>query len=537
MKYVFQFFRLLRVYLIFLRYGIDEYVLMIPWFRRIRFIRFLNPCCLFIMRKPRGYRIRLAIEKLGPIFIKFGQALSTRPDIFPDDIITELAKLRDQVPPFSSKQATAIIEKSLKKNITDIYQQFDEIPLASASVAQVHAATLHNGDAVVVKVLRPNVKKVIQKDIALMKTLATLVQHYWSEGERLKPVEIVKEFESTLENELDLMREAANANQLKRNFDNSRLLYVPTVYWDYTHTSVMTIERIYGIPIDDIDELKHNGVDMKKLSERGVEIFFTQVFRDNFFHADMHPGNIFVSKDNPHDPQYIGVDFGIMGSLSDEDKRYLAENFLAFFNRDYRRVAVLHVESHWVPADTRIEEFEGAIRAVCEPIFQRPLQDISFGQLLVRLFQIASRFKMPIQPQLGLLQKTLLNVEGLGRQLYPELDLWQTAKPFLEKWIKTQVGPRALLKKIREQTPFWMEKLPELPGLLYDFLQQETKQQQLIIKKKEHKARRFFCLGIGTALLFVSIFILIFRIYAVNKGLTIFASLAAIFICLSLILK
>lgn len=528
MRFFSKTLRIIYVYLILLRYGLDDIILMTPWFKRFRFAKFFNPFLFFYVRKPRGLRLRLAIEKLGPIFIKFGQALSTRPDIFPPEIIAELSLLRDQVPPFSGEKARAIIEASLQQPISEIYVTFATQPLASASIAQVHAATLLSGEEVIVKVLRPSIDKVIRKDITILRFFARILQRYWSEGYRLKPLEIVNEFATTLDNELDLLREAANASQLKRNFNHSPLLYVPAVYWHYCSTQVMTMERINGLHVDDIKGLKAHGVDMKKLSERGVEIFFTQVFRDNFFHADMHPGNIFVSPEHPHDPQYIGVDFGIMGALSEDDKRYLAENFLAFFNHDYRRVAILHIESKWVPSNTRVEEFEGAIRAVCEPIFQRPLHEISFGQLLVRLFQIASQFKMPIQPQLVLLQKTLLNVEGLGRQLYPELDLWQTAKPFLEKWIKTQVGPRALFKKIKQQTPMWIDKLPELPGLLYNFLQQENLPAKQTRQNKKSRISRSFLFGIAFGLIAATVFIAIFKLKTQVTTLSIFAGAALI---------
>lgn len=535
MRKLAQFFRILKINMIILRYGLDEIILKAPWFKCIRFIKYLNPWFFIYRRKPVAVRIRLAIEQLGPIVIKFGQMLSTRPDIFSEDIITELAKLRDRVPPFPGKQATAMIEAAFKKEISAIFQTFSETPLASASVAQVHEAILPTGEAVVVKILRPNVEKIIRGDIRLLKVLAKLVQKHWSEGKRLKPLEIVKEFEATLENELDLLREAANASQLRRNFDNSHLLYIPKIYWPFCKRNIMTLEKIHGIPVDDIETLKENNINLKCLSERGVEIFFTQVFRDNFFHADMHPGNIFVSYEHPNDPQYLGVDFGIMGSLSDDDKRYLAENFLAFFNRDYNRVAKLHIESNWVPNTTRVEEFEGAIRALCEPIFQRPLNEISFGQLLVRLFQIASRFEMPIQPQLILLQKTLLNVEGLGRQLYPELDLWQTAKPFLEKWIKKQVGPRALLRRVKEQSPLWIEKMPELPELLYNYLQQNNQKPKPITPTQPHKKRRSFFLGAGMALLFSSVYLIIFNLKAHVLSTAIFSGFSAVFLLFAFI--
>ena len=536
--------RFLKIYFIVSIYGLAGVILNTPLFRKIHFLKYLNPFYFIHRKESRGVRVRLAIEKLGPIFIKFGQILSTRPDMLPEDIVIELAKLRDQVPPFPSKQAIAIIEKNFNANVNTVYKTFSETPLASASVAQVHSACLHSGEEVVVKIIRPNIQKAIKKDIQLLKLLAKLIQRYWSEGERLRPLEIVHEFETSLANELDLLREAANAAQLKRNFDHSNLLYIPTVYWEYCKHSILTMEKIHGIPVDDLEKLREHNIDLKKLSERGVEIFFTQVFRDNFFHADMHPGNIFVSFEHPDDPKYLGVDFGIMGSLSESDKRYLAENFLAFFNRDYRRVAQLHVESHWVPSDTRVEEFEAAIRTVCEPIFQKSLRDISFGQLLVRLFQTASRFKMPVQPQLVLLQKTLLNVEGLGRQLNPDLDLWQTAKPFLEKWIRTQVGPRAFFKKLKQQMPFLLEKMPELPRLIYSALENSPSLPSsrdlfagspgYIKNNLKTKHRRFFLLGITFGLLFASMFLSIFKVKLFAITIPIFLGLAMLALLVSL---
>jgi len=400
----------------------------------------------------------------------------------------ELVKLQDQVPGFSADQAIAIIEKSHAKKITELFKRFDPEPLASASIAQVHSARLHDGRDVVVKVVRPGIEKVIRRDVDLMQTIAELAQRYWQDGKRLRPVEVVHEFEKTLFDELDMMREAASASQLKRNFTGDGKLYVPEVYWDYTRANVMVMERISGTPVGDIEALRKQGIDLKQLAENGVKIFFSQVFRDSFFHADMHPGNIFVSPSG----QYLAVDFGIMGSLDRRDQRYLAENFLAFFRRDYRQVAVLHVESGWVPKETRIEEFEAAIRTVCEPMFDRPLEEISFGYVLLRLFQTARRFNMYIQPQLVLLQKTLLNIEGLGRQLYPQLDLWQTAYPFLEKWIKQQVGIPALVKSVQREAPRWAELLPQLPLLLHENLsglesERERRQQ---LNKELHLLRR-----------------------------------------------
>ncbi len=412
--------------------------------------------------RPRAERVRLALEGLGPIFIKFGQLLSTRRDLLPDDLADQLALLQDRVPPFASDQAVAIIEASLGRSIEQLFLEFDRTPIASASVAQVHGARLPNGESVVVKVIRPGIEKTIRQDLALLYLLARLVRRISVDGRRLRPVEVVRDYEHTILDELDLQREGANASQLKRNFVDSTILYVPRIYWDYTARSVLVMERIHGVPISDLKRLHAAGTDMKKLAERGVEIFFTQVFRDSFFHADMHPGNIFVDLDNPAEPQYIAIDCGIVGSLSSTDQSYLARNLLAFFQQDYRRVAQLHIDSGWVPRDTPVIEFEGAIRTVCEPIFEKPLKDISFGQVLVKLFQIARRFNMEVQPQLVLLEKTLLNVEGLGRQLYPELDLWQTAKPFLERWMHQRVGPRGLIRRLRAEAPELIEQAPEL---------------------------------------------------------------------------
>jgi ubiquinone biosynthesis protein len=463
-----QVLRLFYINWVLVRNGLDEVVLATHLFRPIRFLGYLAPWHRIVRKTPRAVRIRKALEELGPIFVKFGQILSTRRDLLPEDIADELAMLQDRVAPFDGVVAQRLIEQAFKQPVEQIFAEFDARPLASASIAQVHAATLNTGEDVVVKVLRPGVRKIIQRDVSLLHTVAGLAEDYWSEGRRLRPREVVAEFEKNLYDELDLLREAANASQLRRNFSESGLLQVPEVYWPYCHSNVMTMERIYGLPVNDLAALRRTGVDLKTLSERGVEIFFTQVFRHNFFHADMHPGNIFVSPEG----QYMAVDFGIMGTLSPQDQRYLAENFLAFFHRDYRRVAELHVESEWVPAGTRVDEFEAAIRSVCEPIFDRPLKDISFGHLLLRLFQTARRFNMVIQPQLVLLQKTLLNIEGLGRQLYPDLDLWQTAKPFLERWMSEQVGARAFAVRLQRSLPEWGERLPQIPVLLHRTLQQ-----------------------------------------------------------------
>ena len=460
-------FRLIHINWILMRHGLDEIVLKTHLFRPVRLLAELSP--YYWLRRqndPRGVRIRKTLEELGPIFVKFGQALSTRKDLLPDDIAEELVKLQDRVPPFPSDIACRIIEQELGIPLDQTFAEFDPNPLASASVAQVHAARLLTGEAVVVKVLRPDIENRIHSDIALLYELARLAERFWSEARRLRPLEVVAEFEKTTLDELDLIREAANAAKLRRNFENSEIIYVPEIHWPLSRQKVMVMERIHGIPVGEIEQLRAGGADFKLLAERGVEIFFTQVFRDNFFHADMHPGNIFV--DLP--AKYIAVDFGIVGSLSLSDQHYLAENFLAFFNRDYRKVARMHVESGWVPSTTRIEEFESAIRGVCEPIFEKPLRDISFGQLLLRLFQTARRFDMHVQPQLVLLQKTLLNIEGLGRQLYPDLDLWQTAKPFLEKWFQERMGPKAKLNQFMAQFPEIAHQLPEVPSLIYKAL-------------------------------------------------------------------
>ena len=471
MAYIQRFIRLSSISWVLLRHGLDELILATHLFRPFRFLRLVMPWTWLARKTPRGIRIRLALEDLGPIFVKFGQILSTRRDLLPDDIAIELAKLQDQVTPFDNQTAYRIIEKSLGHSLNEIFSEFSETPFASASIAQVHAATLHSGEDVIVKVLRPNIKPVIQRDISLLYIIADKIERYWPAGKNLRPKAVVAEFEKSLLDELDLMREAANASQLRRNFLNSEKLYIPEVYWDHCRKNIMVMERIHGTPIGNIYALIEKNINLQQLSERGVEIFFTQVFRHSFFHADMHPGNIFVANNG----QYIAVDFGIMGTLNDTDQRYLAENFLAFFNRDYRRVAELHVSSGWVDKNTRIDEFESAIRAVCEPIFDKPLKDISFGQLLLNLFQTARRFNMEVQPQLILLQKTLLNIEGLGRQLYPELDLWKTAKPFLEQWMKDKIGPRSFFKHLKENAPLWAEQLPKMPGLFFDVLEQAKK--------------------------------------------------------------
>ena len=421
----------------------------------------------------RAVRLREALEALGPIFVKFGQVLSTRRDLLPLDIADELAKLQDQVPPFPAEQAAAEIEKGIGRKIEDVFAEFGAEPVASASVAQVHLARLKDGREVAVKVLRPGVERAIANDVALLETAAGLMERLWADGRRLKPREVVAEFARHLEDEIDLMREAANASQLRRNFEGSLLLAVPQVYWDWCAQRVMVMERMHGTPVSQVDALRAKGVDIPQLARAGVEIFFTQVFRHGFFHADMHPGNIFVGTDGEMRGRYIALDFGIMGTLTEGDKNYLAQNFLAFFNRDYRRVAQAHLDAGWVPPATRVEEFEAAIRAVCEPVFARPLKEISFGKFLLRLFQTSRRFGVEIQPQLVMLQKTLLNIEGLGRQLDPDLDLWQTAKPFLERWMDEQVGWRGLVRTLRQEAPFWAATLPQLPRLVHRLLAEE----------------------------------------------------------------
>ncbi len=454
--------RLLKILRVALRFGLDEFFLA---HARVRSLRLLLSAALFWRRleRPRGERLRLALEALGPIFVKFGQVLSTRRDLIPLDIADELAKLQDQVPAFPAEQVFATLTRAYGKPAAEVFERFDPVAIASASVAQVHLAVLPGGREVAVKILRPGIARIIVEDIALLGVAAGLIERLWVDGRRLKPREVVAEFEKHLYDELDLLREAANASQLRRNFDNSPLLLVPEIHWDFCSTEVMVMERMIGTPVSHVDSLRQQGVDIPKLARTGVEIFFTQVFRDGFFHADMHPGNIFVAADG----RYIALDFGIMGTLTEIDKNYLAQNFLAFFRRDYRRVAQVHVESGWVPPDPRVDEFETAIRAVCEPIFDKPLKEISFGKVLLRLFQTSRRFNVEIQPQLVLLQKTLLNIEGLGRDLDPDLDLWKTAKPYLEQWMSEQVGWRGLLRHIREEAPQWGVLLPQLPRLLH----------------------------------------------------------------------
>jgi ubiquinone biosynthesis protein len=458
-------FRMIAIQRVLMKYGLDEVIKKTHLLRPLRYLFFLAPR-RYDRSAPVGERMRLALEELGPIFVKFGQALSTRRDLLPPDIADELAKLQDAVPPFPVEQAVAIVESAYEQSVDEVFERFDKEPLAAASIAQVHTAKLKTGHEVIVKVLRPGVQEQIESDLAVLRVIAGLADRYWEHGKRLRPLEIVDEYEHTILDELDLMREAANTAQLKRNFQGSDMLYVPDVYWDYCRPEVLVQERIYGTPISDMETLEKAGTNIQVLAENGVEIFFTQVFRHNFFHADMHPGNIFVITTDPDRPKYAAVDFGIVGTLNPEDQRYLAENFLAFFDRDYHRIAKLHLDSGWVPAGTRIDQLESAVRTVCEPIFNKPLAEISFAQMLMRLFRVAQRFDVEIQPQMILLHKTLFNIEGLGRQLYPQLDLWKTAHPVLKRWMDEQVGGRAVLKDLRQNLPQLRDAMRELPAII-----------------------------------------------------------------------
>lgn len=468
------FSRLLQIQRVLVKHGLDEFVRGTRFAGPLRLAYLASPAAWFQVKHKgtRGERLRLALQELGPIFMKFGQALSTRRDLLPPDIADELAKLQDRVPPFDSAAAKQIIEQALGKPVGELFAQFDDAPLAAATIAQVHTATLQDGGEVIVKVVRPGIRTLIERDIEVLHALARLAVKYWSVGQKLKPVEVVREYEKTILDELDLMREAANASQLRRNFQNSRLLYAPSVYFDLCRSNVMVMERIRGVQISDMEELRRRGTNIQRLAESGVEIFFTQVFRHNFFHADMHPGNIFVLTEDPEHPVYAAVDFGIVGTLDPRDQHYLAENFLAFFNHDFRRVAQLHVDSGWLPAGTRVDEVESAVRTVCEPIFNKPLKEISFGQVLTRLFETAQRFDMEIQPQLFLLQKTLFQIEGLGRQLYPDLDLWKTAKPILQEWMHARMSPRGVLREWKKQLPDIGEAIRTVPTLIQQALMQ-----------------------------------------------------------------
>jgi ubiquinone biosynthesis protein len=491
--------RVFRILFVVLRFGLDEFILAHD---RLTLPRILLNWLLFFRDTdtPRAVRLRLALESLGPIFVKFGQMLSTRRDLIPTDLADELAKLQDQVPPFPSRQAVELLEANFGQSLSRVFARFDEIPVASASVAQVHFAELPDGREVAVKILRPGIGRVIDHDLDLLDVAANLLETFWADGRRLKPREVVAEFSKHLHDELDLMREAANASQLRRNFANSRLLQVPEVYWDWCSESVMVMERMHGMPVSQVDEIRAAGVDISKLAADGVEIFYTQVFRDGFFHADMHPGNVQVAADG----RYIALDFGIMGTLTDSDKHYLAQNFLAFFRRDYKRVAQLHIESGWAPAETRVDEFEAAIRAVCEPIFDKPLREVSFGRVLLRLFQTSRRFGIEIQPQLVLLQKTLLNIEGLGLQLDPELDLWKTAKPWLERWMSEQVGLRGFIRVVRDELPHYATLLPQIPRLLHQRLNDkrlDELEEMLAIHLQQTQMRNRWLMTIAAVLL------------------------------------
>ncbi len=463
--------RLLHILRVLIRYRLDQLLpaRYLPWTLRLVL---LIPRCFPPPPLSRGQRLRKACEDLGPVFVKFGQLLSTRPDLLPADIVTELDHLQDNVPPFASDIFRQIVEQALGKDVETLFASYDHTPLASASVAQVHAATLHDGREVVIKIIRPGIETVIDKDVNVLLLMARLLERYSADGKRLRPVEVVTDYRLTILDELNLQREAANASQLRRNFADSATLYIPEIYWDYSRHNVLVMERIYGIPVTDIERLRAQQTNMKLLAERGVEIFFTQVFKHNFFHADMHPGNIFVSTRQPQSPCYIAVDMAIVGTLTSADQYYLARNLLAMFRRDYRQVAELHIQSGWVPPHTQINQLEGAIRSVCEPIFAKPLKDISFGLVLIQLFRTARRFDMEVQPQLVLLQKTLLNIEGLGRQLYPELDLWSTAHPYLEQWLRDRFHPKNLWRQMQRYGPEWLEKFPEVPHLVFNALEQ-----------------------------------------------------------------
>ncbi len=495
MKHIRLFLRLLDIQRVLVRHGLDELITSAHLFRPLRYVFYLWPLNWGRSRSsaPRGQRIREALEELGPIYVKFGQSVSTRQDLLPADIGAELTKLQDQVPPFSAELALQGIHEAFGQPAEEVFAEFNAEALAAASIAQVHVAKLHTGREVIVKILRPNVQQEVERDIEILYFIARLAQRYWVDGRRLRPIEIVEEYETTVLNELDLMREAANAAQLRRNFNGSPLIYVPEVYWDYCRTQVMVMERIHGVPINDMESLRRAGTNFKKLAANGVEIFFTQVFRDNFFHADMHPGNIFVDISDPENPRYAAVDFGIVGTLDDSDRRYLAENFMAFFERDYHRVAQLHVNSGWVPGDTRVDELESGFRTVCEPIFNKPLKEISFGQVLLKLFQVARRFDMEVQPQLFLLQKTLVQIEGLGRELYPDLDLWETGQPVLKKWMAAQTGPKATAERVWRDLPevrYVLERLPSVGRRLVDQVLANDGQLPIPDRQTMHKRER-----------------------------------------------
>ena len=507
--------RLITIQRILVGYRLDELLDKVPVLKSFKYFFILLPRKIS-KDSSLGERIRRALEELGPIFVKFGQVISTRRDLLPEEIANELAKLQDQVTPFSKSQALEILDTAYDKSIDQIFKKIDDEPLAAASIAQVHGAKLSDGKDVIIKILRPNIQTQIVKDISALYIIARSLEKFWSESEQVKPTEIVKEYEKTIINELDLKREAANAARLKNNFSKSEMLYVPEIYWDYCRTNILVQERIYGTPIRDIDTLKKQKTNIKALAENGVEIFFTQVFRHNFFHADMHPGNIFVQIEDPDFPKYAAVDFGIIGTLTKDDQYYLAENFLAFFEGDYNKIAQLHIDSGWVPSETRVDEFEIAIRTVCEPIFNKPLSDISFANVLISLFNTARQFNMEVQPQLILLQKTLFNIEGLGRQLYPELDLWKTAYPVLKVWMNEQIGFKSVASDFKKNLPLFRQTARDFPKIIKRFSSQaeiENKNRQNIAELKKQFIRQkeqFFFLAIGATLFMSGILVTLF---------------------------
>ena len=507
--------RLVTIQRILVGYRLDELLDKVPVLKSFKYFFILLPRKIS-KNSSLGERIRRALEELGPIFVKFGQVVSTRRDLLPEEIAYELAKLQDQVTPFSKSQALEILNTAYDKSIDQIFKKIDDEPLAAASIAQVHSAKLSDGKDVIIKILRPNIQVQIEKDISALYIIARSLENFWSESEQVKPTEIVKEYEKTIINELNLKREAANAARLKKNFSKSEMLYVPEIYWDYCRTNILVQERIYGTPIRDIDTLKKQKTNIKALAENGVEIFFTQVFRHNFFHADMHPGNIFVQIEDPDSPKYAAVDFGIIGTLTKDDQYYLAENFLAFFEGDYNKIAQLHIDSGWVPSETRVDEFEIAIRTVCEPIFNKPLSDISFANVLISLFNTARQFNMEVQPQLILLQKTLFNIEGLGRQLYPELDLWKTAYPVLKEWMNEQIGFKSVASDFKKNLPLFRQTARDFPKIIKRFSSQaeiENENRQNIAELKKQFIRQkeqFFFLGVGATLFISGILIALF---------------------------
>ncbi len=507
--------RLITIQRILVGYRLDELLDKVPVLKSFKYFFILLPRKIS-KNSSLGERIRRALEELGPIFVKFGQVISTRRDLLPEEIADELAKLQDQVTPFSKSQAQEILNTAYDKSIDQIFKKIDDEPLAAASIAQVHSAKLSDGKNVIIKILRPDIQVQIEKDISALYIIARSLESFWSESEQVKPTEIVKEYEKTIINELNLKREAANAARLKKNFSKSEMLYVPEIYWDYCRTNILVQERIYGTPIRDIDTLKKQKTNIKALAENGVEIFFTQVFRHNFFHADMHPGNIFVQIEDPDSPKYAAVDFGIIGTLTKDDQYYLAENFLAFFEGDYNKIAQLHIDSGWVPSETRVDEFEIAIRTVCEPIFNKPLSDISFANVLISLFNTARQFNMEVQPQLILLQKTLFNIEGLGRQLYPELDLWKTAYPVLKEWMNEQIGFKSVASDFKKNLPLFRQTARDFPKIIKRFSSQaeiENENRQNIAELKKQFIRQkeqFFFLGVGATLFISGILLALF---------------------------